>query len=253
MSASRSLIVLGATVLGVTVTAMLGRWQLARAQEKIDLQQTMQTRAAMPALLNDQLPCTQPGVSAQLQRPVKLRGRWLAEHTLWLDNRPMSGRAGLLVLTPLQLLDEPQAACQARVILVQRGWVPRDFIDRARVLPVPTSADVVEVPGRLVAAPSRLLELGSPGSAAQGRIRQNVDLAELSRQWGVAMLPGTVQQTADELPVPPGGTGLKREWWRPGADVGRHQAYAAQWFALAALMAGLYLWFQWWRPRRGHA
>ena len=260
MPSARSLIVLLATVAGVGTTASLGRWQLNRAAEKTALHDTMQTRAQLPPLGNEALACTEAALQAQLQRPVRLRGRWLDGRIVWLDNRAMAGRAGLLVLAPFQLEPEQRvvgangadgggAAC-ARVVLVQRGWVQRNFMDRAQVAPVPTPAGIVELDGRLVLPPSRLMELGQPASQARGRIRQNVDPAALSAEWGVALRPGSIQQTADEQPAPQGGTGLVREWWQPAGDIGRHKAYAAQWFGLAALMAGLYLWFQWLRPRR---
>ncbi|MES1163417.1 MAG: SURF1 family protein, partial [Rhizobacter sp.] len=45
------------------------------------------------------------------------------------------------------------------------------------------------------------------------------------------------------------GDGLLREWPRPAVDVQKHYGYAFQWFALCALMAGLYVWFQLVRPR----
>jgi len=44
-----------------------------------------------------------------------------------------------------------------------------------------------------------------------------------------------------------------REWPRPAVDVQKHYGYAFQWFALCALMAGLYVWFQLVRPRLRHA
>ena len=46
------------------------------------------------------------------------------------------------------------------------------------------------------------------------------------------------------------GDGLRREWPLPTLGVDRHYGYAAQWFALAALMTGLYVWLQLVRPRR---
>ena len=36
----------------------------------------------------------------------------------------------------------------------------------------------------------------------------------------------------------------------PAADVHKHYGYAFQWFALCALIVGLYVWFQLIRPRR---
>jgi len=43
--------------------------------------------------------------------------------------------------------------------------------------------------------------------------------------------------------------GLLRHWPAPAFDVHKHYGYAFQWFALAALITGLYVWFQLVRPR----
>jgi surfeit locus 1 family protein len=251
MPVSRPLIVLVATLLGVGVTASLGQWQLNRAATKQALHDTIEARDRLPALDNAALPCSPEAWAAQEQRPVALRGHWLNERTVWLDNRAMGGRAGLFMLTPLRLsLPTGQGADCAATVLVQRGWVPRDPYDRLRVAPPPKAEGEVLLQGRLVPAPSKLMELGTPESAPKGAVRQNVDLAELAQAWGEPLRPGSIQQMGDEQPPPSGGTGLLRDWWRPALDVGRHQAYAAQWFAMAGVMVVLYVWFQWIRPRR---
>ena len=44
--------------------------------------------------------------------------------------------------------------------------------------------------------------------------------------------------------------GLLRQWPLPAADVHKHYGYAFQWFAMATLIVGLYVWFQLIHPRR---
>jgi surfeit locus 1 family protein len=53
----------------------------------------------------------------------------------------------------------------------------------------------------------------------------------------------------EDGPKPP-QDGLLRQWPEPAADVQKHYGYAFQWFALCALILGLYVWFQIVRPRR---
>jgi surfeit locus 1 family protein len=43
----------------------------------------------------------------------------------------------------------------------------------------------------------------------------------------------------------PDGDGLRRDWFQVGVSADKNRAYAFQWFALSALLAFLYLWFQW--------
>jgi surfeit locus 1 family protein len=113
-----------------------------------------------------------------------------------------------------------------RAILVQRGWLPRDFTDRSRVPAVDTPEGVVQVDGRLAPAPGKLFELGA---AAGGPIRQNIDIADMSRETGLALLDLSVVQTSDAT------DGLQRNWPRITEGVHKHHGYAFQWFGLCAL------------------
>lgn len=226
-------ITLGAA-LSVLLTASLGVWQLGRAQQKRALEALIAARAVLPEWHNQAL-LHNPQRDAHLHRPVRLSGQWVQGATLFLDNRPMGGRTGFIVLTPLRLTGSERA------VLVQRGWVPRDFQDRQRLPEVATPAGEVEVQGRLALPPSQLFELGT---GAQGPIRQNVALSSLGREWVIPLLDGvSIQQTG------PADTQLLREWPRFVGDEHKHLAYAAQWFALCAGVTLLYLWFQIFQPR----
>jgi len=102
----------------------------------------------------------------------------------------------------------------------------------------------VQVQGRIALAPPRLYEFDA---AASGPIRQNLDLDAYARETALPLRPLTVVQEDGQPPV---GDGLLRQWPRPAADVHKHYGYAFQWFALSALILGLYVWFQLIRPRR---
>ena len=237
-----------ATVAGMLVTESLGRWQLSRAAQKEALQAMLDARGRMPAM-DGRVLLSQPAMAAAeaetlVHRAVMLEGRWLPEHTVYLDNRQMNGRPGFFVLTPLQLVGTPSGG-----VLVQRGWVPRNFQDRTQLPQVQTPQDVVvRVVGRVAAAPSRLYEFGGGESSAGGhgaegssRIRQNLDLAAFRTETGLALAPLTVVQTGEAVGA---GDGLQRDWPVVGAGVDKHYGYAFQWFGLCGLMALLYVWFQ---------
>lgn len=221
-------------LLTVGTTASLGFWQLGRAAQKQSLQTAIASAGAMPAISAPELLAVSPPAAA-IHRPVVLQGRWLPGTQLFLDNRPMNGRTGFIVLSALRLEGSSAA------VLVQRGWVPRDFQDRSRLPEVPPPEGEVRVQGRLAPPPSRLFELGA---GSDGPIRQNVDLSQLAGEWRVPLLGGvSVLQTDDDA------SGLIRDWPRFVGDQHKHLAYAAQWFAMSAIAAGLYLWFQILLPR----
>ncbi len=218
-----------ATLLGMGVTAALGRWQLDRAAEKEALQAQIDERAAEPVVDGASL-AGAAEAGALLQRRVEAVGQWVGERTVYLDNRPMKGRPGFYVVTPLRLQGSDA------VVLVQRGWVPRSFEERSRVPAVPTPAGPVRVQGRIAPPPSKLYELGGPES---GAIRQNLDLAQFRTETGLALAPVSIQQLGDGA-----DEGLVRDWPQISTGVEKHYGYAFQWFGLSALMATLYVWFQ---------
>lgn len=245
-SRQRSLLVATmATVIGAALTVRLGVWQLSRGHEKEALHAAILAQQAKPsmdtaAVLKDKT------VFAQLHQSVRLEGRWLSQHTVYLENRPMQGRTGFIVLTPLQLDSSTS-------VLVQRGWIPRHQQDRTLLAPIETPQGLVHVNGRIAAGPSEVMDLGEsaavttdatpPFTARQSPIRQNLRLAEYSTEIGVP-IAGTVLQTDADA------DGLQRSWPEITAGVEKHWGYAFQWFALAVVQLMLYFWYQWIKPYR---
>jgi surfeit locus 1 family protein len=241
VSRARFLVVTVATAITMVATASLGLWQLDRARQKTALESDILSRAGLPALGNAGL-LVQTDTAPVLHRSVQLRGQWLPQHSVFLENRQMNGRTGFFLVTPLRLSGSDRA------VLVQRGWLPRDFNDRTRVPDVATPTGEVTLQGRLAPPPGRLYQFGDAGS---GPIRQNIDLAALRQETGLALLDLSVQQTGDDEGEGQGR--LHRQWPLPATDVHKHHGYAFQWFALCALVGGLYLWFQIIQPRRRRA
>ncbi len=230
------LVVLVAALAMAGLTARLGVWQLDRAAQKTALQEALDSRRALPPLAAADLATEPSAAASQHHRAISLDGRWLADFTVYLDNRQMNGRPGFYVVTPLQLAD-------GSAVLVQRGWLPRDAEDRNRVTPPPTPDGAVSVAGRIAPPPARLYDLGAD---APGPIRQNLDIEAFALESRLALRPLSIVQEAQ------GGApadGLGREWSQPAANVHKHYGYAFQWFALCALVIGLYAWFQIIRPR----
>jgi len=223
-------------VVGVGATARLGVWQLDRAAQKTAIERALSERAHLPALAADALARDAAALAPQLHRHVTVSGRWMASRTIYLDNRPLDGQVGFIVVTPLLL--GPHDA-----VLVQRGWAPRDRIDRTRVPATNLPSGEVRLEARIAPWPSHRLELAG---IDQGLIRQNLDPAQLAIEVGVPLRPLSLLQLADAGEH----DALVREWPAPVQDVWKNQGYAVQWFALSALIAGLALWFRVIRPRR---
>ena len=173
--------------------------------------------------------------SALIHRRLVVTGRWLPNHTVFLDNRQMNAKPGFFVLTPLQI------EATGEVLVVQRGWAQRSFTDRAALPSVQTSEDRVQIEGHLAPWPSRLYDFGG---AETGPIRQNLDLNAYRQETGLKVLEVTLLQSGGP------SEGLLREWPLVASGVAKHHGYAFQWFGLSGLIALLYVWFQIVQPRR---
>jgi surfeit locus 1 family protein len=230
----RALIALAA-VTGIAVTASMGLWQWERGERRTALHEAVLEREhSGPVDARDLVAVPGDGASL-LHRPVTLRGEWVPERTVYLDNRQMNAVPGFYVVTPLRI------ANSQGVILVQRGWVQRDFERRDRLPPVQTPAGTVVVRGRLAPPPAKLYAFSAE---EKGTIRQNLDLAAFRAETGLPLLPLSVQQDGDP------SEGLLRQWPQAGSGAEKNYGYAFQWWAMAALIATLYVWFQFVLPRR---
>lgn len=258
----------------LALTVSLGRWQLLRAAQKEALAASIAAQQAHPALDLAGLQAVED-IKTEMHRQVRLRGLWVPTQTVYLDNRQMHGRPGFYVLTPFALEGVEQT------LMVQRGWVPRNFVDRLQLPPVETPAGLVELQARIAPPPAQLFQLGkdevaasaatasppapdpvhaattaatasgeapaSAASAAPGasRIRQNLDLGAFRTETGLPLRTDLSLQQ-----IGPASEGLDREWPAPALGIEKHHGYAFQWFGLATLVTLLYVWFQFIAPRR---
>jgi surfeit locus 1 family protein len=88
-----------------------------------------------------------------------------------------------------------------------------------------------------------MVELGTDAPANQSRPRIQANLSLPQMQALVAdNVSGILIQTGEP------SEGLRRDWPVVALSADKNKGYAFQWFALCALMAGLYLWFQWIQP-----
>jgi surfeit locus 1 family protein len=229
-----------AMVVGVALTARLGFWQLSRAAQKEERQAAIVSQMEAP-MLNTASLLAAPESFGMMHQRVTLEGTWLPQHTVYLDNRPMNGRAGFWVITPLQLNASQR-------VLVQRGWVPRHQLDRTLLPEIQTHSGVVQVQGRIAPPPAPLMSLNADSAIDNTdpkvtQIRQNLNLDVYAAQVGGSFVATVLQTDAPS-------EGLLRDWPVITAGVEKNLAYAFQWFALAALQLMLYIWFQFIQPYR---
>ena len=165
--------------------------------------------------------------TAAAQVPFKLRGELLAQHTLYLQNRPHHGKPGYYVVQPLRQAD-------GRNVLVLRGW------SAVNALPPAPRGEVILEGVRRQGLP-RVYEVGAERAA--GNVRQNMTVDEYAAWSGLALEPYVIEQRSGLVvtrpPAPPDS--LARDWPRAESGAEKNDAYALQWYALAALSVILFV------------
>jgi surfeit locus 1 family protein len=202
-------------MLMIGLTFSLGLWQIDRAAQKEKLSESRS--------------------SAQT---TKLSGQWDAAKTVYLDNRQMTiggqTRQGFFVITPL-------ATSASEFVLVQRGWIARDFVERKRLAPIDTPSGQVTIEVRKLPDPMPLAVFAK-GAADDFPIVASIDLETARKALSDKAYKGMVQQVGNA------SEGLLRNWFEPASGADKNYGYAFQWFAMSAVLVGLYLWFQWLKP-----
>lgn len=209
-----------AGVVVAIVAVQLGNWQLRRADEKREIGVRIEQHAnAGPQMLASAVRGVQPPEWSR----VVVRGHWLPEAAMYVDNRVLDRRPGYHVLMPLELAD-------GSVVLINRGWAAAGP-DRSVLPEVDTPSDKVEVAGRVVVPERDPFSLAD--QARDGQRWQFIDL-EAYRAWsGVSPGDWVLQQNSEA------DDGLERRWADPDLGEDTHRGYALQWYSLAALAAAL--------------
>ena len=209
-----------AVLIALSVFTAAGFWQLHRAHYKdelktqVDRAMSMNSEVEMKAV---------PMSAATLEfRWVHVRGEWLADKTIFIDNKIRDGVVGYEVVTPLRIAENIS-------VLVNRGWVAAPPL-RSELPGVTTASGVVDVSGIARAPTNRFLELSD--QTEQGRVWQNLTIERFQSWSGLALQPVVLfQQNASDdkllrVPVAPEASGLSAD---------RHRGYALTWFGLAVV------------------
>ncbi|MCP1337605.1 SURF1 family protein [Futiania mangrovi] len=215
--------------LGLSILCSLGVWQLQRAEWKgALLDRVGQAVEAAPVPLAQALRAPDPAYAH-----VRLQGRFLHGEERYVftsrDRVP-----GVLVFTPF--VPDGQEEGQP-VILVNRGFVPEPLrnpeVRQEGQVPAPATVTGILRPGESSG-------LFVPDPQERTRTAYAIDLEVLAGLGEVSVRTDWFVE-ADESPVP-GGLPRGRDPATIVASIpNNHLSYAATWFSLALVLAGVYV------------
>lgn len=209
-----------AAAIAVAVGLSLAQWQTRRATEKFELADKLQARQSAPAI---RLSAALPDDESLEFRRVIVKGEFVRDWPVYLDNRPSNGVAGFYLLMPFKIIDSNQH------VLVARGWIPRNVADRTKVPTIATPDGTIEIEGVARRSIGRVMQLGAVDSPQPHAIVQNLDIPSFAASSKLVMQPIFLEQLSDTQ------DGLVRDWPQPSNGVEKHRGYAFQWYALAAM------------------
>lgn len=205
---------------------LLSRWQLHRLDERRHYNDLVTTHSAAAPVPVDTV--MKPGAPVdsvgddQRWLPVTATGRYDADSTVLVRKRPLDGKNGFWVVTPL-------ITTSGTVLAVNRGWLPAEGAATTTPdVPKPPAGEV-SITGRI--APSEEAPDQQPGDLPPGQI---TDLSVPLVAGGAPAYPGyvtlvtsTPAESSELTPIP-----------LPELSDGPHLSYAVQWifFAVVAVV-----------------
>ena len=202
----------------------LGVWQLQRLEWKEDLIAERAVRFAAPALAVEDI--READWRGFEHRRVRLIGRYLHDREMLVVNRLRRGQAGYGLVTPMLLGDGTS-------VLVDRGWVPLGWAGRRPSVRPQDGRDGVD--GVLRAGGRHNSWL--PDNDPAGGQWFFVDVPQMSARAGLER----VRPYHVRLLPAAGRTGFPEPQDVRGRIPNRHLEYALTWFALAAVLAVIFV------------
>jgi surfeit locus 1 family protein len=232
-----------AALLLVVLTVNLGAWQLRRADEK----RTLQTqRESMARTVPGAWELGQASTTAQAQpvagQSIAIRGEFLENKTVFLDNRSRNGMAGLHVLTPMRLSGTTGPTSEPVYVLVLRGWVARPRGEHSLLPTVKPLAGLQEISGLVQMDLGKAPYLNAVTPASIGHAWPHLTLEQYKSVSKLPIQPFLLRQFSSSP------DDLLRDWPAPANEIDKHLGYAFQWFALALTIVGLWLYFSLIKP-----
>ncbi len=210
----------------VLIFIWLGVWQLHRYHYKKILMNNYQSRLqAAPKPFSDI-----KNEDIQFQSVI-VKGRYLKDSVMLIQNRLYQGRLGFEVLTPFQVADSE------KLLLVDRGWIEKPA--NQAIPKVTLDQEVLTTTGYIKLLDEHQFILGKNilYPLIHPLTMQKIDIAELSKLTHFSYYPFVLRLALSEQ------NGFVRDWTITAVEPERHMGYAIQWFVMAFVLMLAYLGF----------
>lgn len=204
----------------------LGLWQAGKAERSRELAALYAARSKHPPIQIGTRPVKPEDL---VYAHVVVRGEYEAAHQFYLDNQVENGRPGVHVITPLKI-----EGGDTRV-LVNRGWAA--WADRQARPHVDTPVGTVEITGIAVIPHQQNYLLMPDRREVWPELWSALDVNRFAEKTTYQLQPVILHLTS---PGQDGNLVIVRP--QPEDKTAMHKGYALQWFGMAAVLLGFYIW-----------
>jgi cytochrome oxidase assembly protein ShyY1 len=205
---------------------------LHRADEKRLLQKQFEEHLASPPVAFNQISKRMDDIAF---KTVQLTGVVDNDHTFLLDNSIRDGKVGYEVLSPFK-------TNEGQWVIINRGWVIGSPL-RSQLPNIPALSKSITVDGYIY-VPSKTKTIDeSTMIQSWPQVIEVVDTTFIGKRLHLEVFPYTIRVLHG------GDIQLKQEWTVTTMSASKHTAYAAQWFLMAVVLIGLFIYSSW--PSKG--
>jgi len=222
----------------------LGLWQLDRADGKREIDNGIQLAIAKtPLKLNETTLGTKESEQALLKeayRPAIIKGKYDNNNQFLLDNRTHLGKPGYHVLTPFifESTSDSNSKSSRNSVLINRGWITYNGT-RDNIPSIEIENNTREILGQIKQVSEAIVLNDDDNNAVQKsnnpKLIQSIQITELNQELDYPLLPIIIELNKQEK------DGFIREWQPYYGSIDKHNAYALQWFAMAAILLFLFI------------
>jgi len=209
---------------------VLGFWQIDRANQKNNLNNNFTDRQKeVPIVLNKSNALDEK--SSLLWRKIEVRGIFLNNQNIILDNQIFNQNPGFNIITPLKIQDSDL------VVLVNRGWYP-NLRDRETIPNINEISGKQKLKGQVADFPVSGIKLGKNNiETLNSQIFrfQRLDVTELNYFLSANVLPYMIYLD------PIIDKELYGNFKLPAPDSEKNYGYAFQWFAFAITLLIIFI------------
>ena len=206
-----------------TLFIKLGFWQLDRADQKKIINMSFVERQNQPPIqLNNET--IQMPTKDIIWHRVSMRGKFLNDKNIILDNQIVGEKAGFLIYTPFKILDSN------KIILINRGWYPLSN-SRKDIPNIPPIKDIQTIEGEISQMPSSGISLGKV--ATEKLDESSFRLQKMDYEVLSSLISKELMRYVVKLKKPIFDKTYVLDSGMPVPDSDKNYGYAFQWFAMA--------------------